>query len=111
VQLAHRPTRPVRLRLSRAKGFDLRVLSKDTNGLDVVVVARPGKWGNPFPVRVYGRNRAIARYRAWLAETMRADTAGRLDLAALRGKNLACWCKPGEACHADVLLALANRYR
>jgi len=26
----------------------------------------------------------------------------------LRGKNLACWCKPGAACHADVLLEIAN---
>lgn len=26
----------------------------------------------------------------------------------LRGKNLACWCKPSCACHADVLLDLAN---
>lgn len=26
----------------------------------------------------------------------------------LRGKNLACWCKNGEPCHADVLLELAN---
>lgn len=26
----------------------------------------------------------------------------------LAGKNLACWCKPGEPCHADVLLELAN---
>lgn len=28
--------------------------------------------------------------------------------AELRGKNLACWCKPGTPCHADVLLELAN---
>jgi hypothetical protein len=28
---------------------------------------------------------------------------------ALRGKNLACWCKPGTPCHADVLLEIANR--
>lgn len=33
---------------------------------------------------------------------------GALDLTALRGKDLACWCKPTELCHADVLLALAN---
>lgn len=33
------------------------------------------------------------------------------DLAPLRGKNLACWCKPGGACHADVLLLLANPER
>lgn len=27
----------------------------------------------------------------------------------LRGKNLACWCKPGTPCHADVLLKAANK--
>ncbi|MDX0178660.1 DUF4326 domain-containing protein [Sinorhizobium meliloti] len=27
----------------------------------------------------------------------------------LRGKNLACWCRPGAPCHADVLLQVANR--
>jgi Domain of unknown function (DUF4326) len=26
----------------------------------------------------------------------------------LRGKNLACWCRVGAPCHADVLLELAN---
>lgn len=26
----------------------------------------------------------------------------------LKDKNLACWCKPGEPCHADVLLKIAN---
>jgi hypothetical protein len=26
----------------------------------------------------------------------------------LRGKNLACYCKLSEPCHADVLLAIAN---
>lgn len=30
------------------------------------------------------------------------------DTNKLRGKNLACWCKPGEPCHGDVLLKLAN---
>lgn len=29
--------------------------------------------------------------------------------AELRGKNLACWCKAGDPCHADVLLEIANR--
>jgi hypothetical protein len=28
--------------------------------------------------------------------------------AALRGKNLACWCPLDQPCHADVLLNLAN---
>jgi hypothetical protein len=30
------------------------------------------------------------------------------DPSELRGKNLACWCKPDQPCHADVLLELAN---
>lgn len=28
---------------------------------------------------------------------------------ALRGRNLACWCKIGAPCHAEVLLEIANR--
>lgn len=28
--------------------------------------------------------------------------------AELRGKPLACWCKPGTPCHGDVLLEIAN---
>ena len=27
----------------------------------------------------------------------------------LRGKNLACWCRLDQNCHADVLLELANK--
>jgi hypothetical protein len=30
------------------------------------------------------------------------------ELAVLRGKNLACWCRVGDPCHGDVLLRLAN---
>lgn len=26
----------------------------------------------------------------------------------LYGKDLVCWCRPDQPCHADVLLALAN---
>lgn len=32
----------------------------------------------------------------------------QMDLQALRGKTLACWCPVGAPCHGDVLLALAN---
>lgn len=27
---------------------------------------------------------------------------------ALGGRDLACWCPPGEPCHADVLLEIAS---
>jgi hypothetical protein len=39
---------PVRMRLSRAKGFDLQKASLALNGLPAAKVTRPGKWGNPF---------------------------------------------------------------
>jgi hypothetical protein len=48
-------TTPIRLRLSRAKGFDLQALSLATNGLPAVNVGRPSKWGNPFRVGDKGR--------------------------------------------------------
>lgn len=44
------PGEPVRLRLSRAKGFDLQALSMATNGLPAVSVARPHRWGNSWKV-------------------------------------------------------------
>lgn len=30
------------------------------------------------------------------------------NLKLLKGKDLACWCKPDEVCHADLLLKVAN---
>lgn len=103
---------PVRLQLSRRKGFNLQVHSHQVNGLDAVNVARPSKWGNPFHItRFYHPGKttlrqaaedAVDAYREWV-------TPYAADIAAdLRGKNLACWCKHGEPCHADVLLELAN---
>ena len=35
--------------------------------------------------------------------------AARFDLAPLHGKDLACWCRLDQPCHADVLLELANK--
>jgi hypothetical protein len=29
-------------------------------------------------------------------------------IEAQRGKDWACFCEPGQPCHADVLLKLAN---
>ncbi len=33
-----------------------------------------------------------------------------LDISEIKGKNLACWCKQGQPCHANTLLRWANRY-
>ena len=97
---------PVRLQLSRRKGFDLQKLSHRTNGLEAVVVSRPSKWGSPFPLKKESdRAKVIARYRAYLHSNAKLKKEARKELA---GKNLACWCKPGLPCHAEILLRVAN---
>lgn len=109
-------TKPVRLRLSRRKGFDLQALSRATNGLPAVNVARPSKWGNPYKVGAIDRRTggrldgatAVERYTD--AIMLGAVPATEEDAVIdLRGKNLACWCAPDAPCHADVLLELANQ--
>lgn len=97
------PAMPPRIQLSRRKGW--------RKPAGAVVVSRPTKWGNPFPANLYGGDKAmaVARFREYLTE----DSGGRAMASAarrhLRGKALCCWCKPGDACHADVLIEIANR--
>jgi Domain of unknown function (DUF4326) len=89
---------PQRFQRSRRKGAHL------PNG--VVVVTRPTKWGNPYPLEL-GRPEAVRRYRDDLL-------AGRLAVTVedvkreLRGRDLACYCPLDQPCHADVLLAVAS---
>ena len=69
----------------------------------VVYVGRPTKWGNPFVVGLDGTaEECVSRYRDWVIRYF------LLEVRELRGKDLACWCKEGNPCHADVLLELAN---
>jgi hypothetical protein len=118
-------TMPRRLQLSRKKGFNLQAFSRAANGLDAVNVARPSRWGNPWVIgqiacscrsagecthnafRSSDAAAAVAAYRDW-AKSWRNPRGLLSHLPSLRGKNLACWCVPGEPCHADVLLELAN---
>lgn len=79
---------------------------------NTVCVTRASKWGNPHRIGFcpecgvnHTREEAIAEFRAEVSQLPR-DGA---PLIWLRGKNLACFCKLSEACHADVLLELANR--
>ena len=97
---------PVRLQLSRKKGFDLQALSIATNGLPAVNVARPSKWGNPFTRTNTGgchcNTCLAAHYQLALS-----DTGKKTIRAAFKGKNVACWCPPNRDCHGDVILEIA----
>jgi hypothetical protein len=65
---------------------------------------RKSKWHNPYVVGKDGtREECIERFEGHLKES--PDLMGALP--ELRGKILGCHCAP-KACHADVLLRLAN---
>lgn len=107
-------TAPVRVQLSRAKGWRMPP--------NTVKVDRSTRWGNQAAkvgedISYYtpGCTSATAQdavdlFRRFMDAHKAANpTDFRNWLVPLRGKNLACWCKPGQPCHADVLLELANR--
>ena len=76
------------------------------NGLPIVYVSRPSKWGNPYRIGADGnRDQVLKKYREYLAANPSLVEDAKKEL---RGKNLACWCKASEACHADILLEIAN---
>jgi hypothetical protein len=59
-------------------------------------------WMNEYHVKEYGREEAVALYRKdILRDRKLLSMLGRID-----GKILACFCKPDELCHGDVLLEL-----
>lgn len=55
----------------------------------------------------HDRQQAITAYtRDLTTNPTRLQTA----ISDLAGRDLACWCPPGTACHGDVLLSLANHW-
>jgi hypothetical protein len=104
---------PQRIQLRRTKGW------RKPEG--AIVVARPTRWGNPYKVGQerggipMSRLAAVAGFsrEARYSPARRTGAFGRyptrhdiMDLLA--GADLACWCRPADLCHADVLLDIAN---
>ena len=107
---------PQRIQRRRTRGWRLPPTA--------IYVGRPTKWGNPFTVqkaREAGYQdphaKAVHAYRLWLAGdpdfTSDVHRNQRLailrDIHELRGKDLSCWCRAEQKCHADVLLEMANK--
>ena len=117
---------PNRIQRKRVKGWKMPP--------NTVYVGRPTKWGNPFSimqaiadaardlntmdleykdpiydsandVNNYSRAILIQKYKNYLTDHPNLVYEAKQKL---RGKNLACWCKEGEPCHADILLEIAN---
>ena len=95
-------TNPSRIRLRRAKGW--------RKPAGAVVVARPTRWGNPFPSGGQRtRAEAVALYRRALEHGTDGVPSRQEVRARLAGHDLACWCPLDGPCHADVLLEVANQ--
>ena len=70
-----------------------------------VYIGRPSIWGNPFQIGKDGtREEVIQKYREYILS--KPELLEQLE--SLRGKTLACWCKP-QSCHGDVLVELLNQ--
>lgn len=101
-----------------------------------VYVGRPSRWGNPIDISDVGgqypslddRQVATMVVRQFEVLVARGELAfpnwrffggprGPVSWTyppldeirrELAGRDLACWCPPGQPCHADVLLKVAN---
>ncbi len=116
---------PQRIQRQRVKGWRMPE--------GAVYVGRGSDWGNPYVVgaqvmietpSIFDRVRdgasrayycygpeitpdvAVLLFRVWVADRLEGQI--REELA---DKDLACWCPLDRACHADVLLEIANADR
>jgi hypothetical protein len=98
---------PARIQRKRAKGW--RKPIADAVWVGCVNDDNPGEWGNPynkFRKTMTAEERVALFHRDLLNGSLRftVDDVRR----KLKGKDLMCWCKPGDPCHGDVLLRIAN---
>ena len=89
---------PIRIQRRRTRGWKMPP--------NTVYVGRPTKWASPFRIGPHmTAAQTVQAYARWM-ETM--PTLAADACRELRGKNLACWCRLDEPCHAGFLLRLVN---
>lgn len=113
--------KPIRIQLKRTKGYRMQDQSPD--GREVVKVARPSLYGNPYTIagaleagykHKDCQTMVVYAFKEWLAGSrdyanyQPAREKLLANVSKLRGKHLACFCPLDKPCHADVLLELAN---
>ncbi len=80
-------------------------LLTDVIPADTVYIGRGSLWGNIFKVGEHGTESEVAhKYINWLQKQPELIAAAKEEL---RGKHLACFCKPG-LCHGDLLILISN---
>jgi hypothetical protein len=86
---------PKRIQRRRVKGWRLPE--------GAIYVGRGSQWGNPYRIGT-----CLIPDAQTAVDAFWANLPLSIDLSALRGRDLACWCPLDQPCHADVLLYLAN---
>jgi hypothetical protein len=95
---------PQRIQRQRRKGW-----KKPANTVCVTRWRKdhPGRWGNPFAIGKHAdRAQVLTLFETYAQDRLAQEPEW---LEPLRGKDLACWCAEGAACHANILLRLANQ--
>lgn len=115
---------PKRIQRKRTKGWRLPT--------GAMCVDRSTRWGNPYrlspklqmlgplgPENEWWDDKTpkddlhkilVERFEHWLSSQVDVEAIWIMqNLNQLRGNDLACWCDPSLACHADVLIEIANR--
>lgn len=79
-----------------------KVLNKKTDFIhsEAVYVGRGSPYGNPYRLGENGT-------RTEVIDAFVNNILPTLDVSALRGKDLVCFCAP-KRCHADYILIKAN---
>jgi len=92
-----------------------QVSRRHKDPIDSKRVCRPSRWGNGFKVdEMPGQTKeqkhfeAVQRFRSWMNSNDPKAMELKEQLPELKGKNLGCFCPLHLACHADVLLEMAN---
>lgn len=97
-----------------------------------IYVGRPTHWGNPFKITSAIENGFAADKDAaqilvvecfrdwlysgnlsswWFHNGAEQHTWIREHIRDLYEKDLVCWCRPDQVCHADVLMKAAAEYQ
>lgn len=95
---------PIRVQLRRSKGWRMPE--------NTVKVDRSTIWGNNFHVDDFDSVEECAMMFEHDLDKFACFHPEKFAtyIKPLIGKNLACWCRPGAPCHADILLDQAREY-
>jgi hypothetical protein len=84
----------------RNEKCDVKITRKPDNSIPAPPAF--GCFGNPFPVKMYGRAECIEMYRVYFEKRIKEEPAFREAVLALKGKRLGCFCDP-LPCHGHVI--------